>query len=257
MTLDFADHPSVSTIDVAKAELERCCEEWTRHAFDSAASFVTISESRRLEPSWLGARELERLASLRMPKRRSEWLAGRRAAKLALGKLLGPLDAAVLEVLPRADGMPVVHRDGRSLPEVGVTVAHSGDLAGALAWHANGGALGLDVERVVPLHENLLRFAFDGRERRAVLLAPDGRLRDLAALRMWCAKESVLKARGAGLRWPLRSVHIEVVAGETWSAEACDPETGHSATDVVRTCTVGDYVVAVALSSGYSNTQTQ
>ena len=229
------------------SELERFCET---HAEDRghelAAVFVSISETAQLEPSWLGPRERRRLAGFQIAKRRRDWLAGRRAAKVALTRLLGNEAPGELDVLPGASGAPEVHRLTRPLSGVGVSIVHSYDIAGALAWRGDGAGPGLDLERVEPLHDAMLALALNAAELRYVNRGA-GPMRTVRALRLWTTKEAVLKSRGVGLRWPLRSVQVEPAAGRlAWTAEAADPATGTVSTFEVVGEPHGGYVVSVA-----------
>jgi 4'-phosphopantetheinyl transferase len=227
--------------------LERFCATHAEdRGHDVAAVFVSISETAQLEPAWLGRGERERLARLQIAKRRSDWLAGRRAAKVALTRLLGYEAPRDLDVLPAESGAPVVHRLERPLPGVGVSLVHSHDLAGALAWRGDGAGPGLDLERVEPLHDALLALALNASEL-AYVNRGAGRMRTVRALRLWTAKEAALKSRGVGLRWPLRSVCIEPAAGRVeWAAEAVEPATGAVSAFEVVSEPHGGYVVAVA-----------
>jgi phosphopantetheinyl transferase len=226
--------------------LERfCATHADDRGHDVAAAFVSISETAQLEPTWLGPRERERLADLQIAKRRRDWLAGRRAAKVALTRLLDYKAPGELEVLPAESGAPVVHRLMRPLPGVGVSLVHSHDLAGALAWRGDGAGPGLDLEHVEPLHDALLALALNPAEL-AYVNRGAGPVRTVRALRLWTAKEAVLKSRGVGLRWPLRSVRVEPAAGREWAAEAVEPATGTvSAFEVVGE-PVGGYVITIA-----------
>jgi 4'-phosphopantetheinyl transferase EntD len=228
-------------------ELERFC---SRHAQDRgqevAAAFVSIAETAELEPTWLGPRERERLAGFRFEKRRRDWLAGRRAAKIALARLLGDEMAGDLDVLPAESGAPVVHGWTGPLPGIGVSLVHSHDLAGALAWRGDGAGPGLDLEHVEPLHEALLALALNASELAYVDHGAEP-LRTVRALRLWTAKEAVLKSQAVGLRQPLRSVRVEPVAALLqWAAEAIEPATGAVSAFEVVTEPHGSYVVAVA-----------
>jgi len=227
--------------------LERFCQTHAEgRGCDLEAVFVSISETAQLEPSWLGPRECERLAGLRIPKRRRDWLAGRRAAKLALTRLLGSEAPGELDVLPGARGAPEVHRLTRRLSGVGVSIVHSHDLAGALAWRGDVAGPGLDLERVEPLHDAMLALALNAAEL-AYVDRGAGALRTLRALRLWTAKEAVLKSRGVGLYWPLRSVRVEPAAGRLeWPAQAVEPATGTVSTFEVVGEPHGGYVVSVA-----------
>lgn len=236
---------------VLRSALERFCVAQARARGQIAdAAFVSIAETSQLEPVWLGPGEQERFAGLVVPKRRRDWLAGRLAAKLALTRLLGHETPRDLDVLPAESGAPVVHRLTRPLHDVGVSLVHSHDLAGALAWRGDGAPLGLDLERVEPLADGVLSLALTAPELAYVHRRP-GPVRDVRALRLWTAKEAVLKSRRVGLRWPLRSVRVVPAPGSSeWAAEAVEPGTGSVSTFEVVTGARGGHVVAIAFPTG-------
>jgi 4'-phosphopantetheinyl transferase EntD len=236
---------------VLRSQLERFCVAQARaRGHVAEAAFVSISETAHLEPAWLGPGERDRLVQLVVPKRRRDWLAGRRAAKLALTRLLGSDAPGDLDVLPAEGGAPVVHRRARPLAGVGVTVVHSRDLAGAIAWRGHEGGPGLDLEAVEPLPDRVLSLALSAAEL-AFVNCSFAASRDVRALRLWTAKEAVLKSCRVGLRWPLRSVRVDPAAGRSqWLAEAVDPGTGAVSAFEVVTGARGGHVVAVAFPTG-------
>ncbi len=238
---------STTASPALRSALERFCVTHARDRVqDAAAAFVSISETAQLEPAWLGPRERERLTALRVAKRRRDWLAGRRAAKVALARLLGDEAPGELDVIPEESGAPVVHRLTRRLGGVGVSLVHSHDLAGALAWRGDEAGPGLDLERVEPLSDGVLALALDTAEL-AYVHRGGGLVRDVRALRLWTAKEAVLKSRKVGLRWPLRSVRVDPAPGHPeWTAEAVEPGTGAVSAFEVVTEARGGHVVAVA-----------
>ena len=161
---------------------------------------------------WLSAAERSRAESLRLTKRRTDFLLGRWTLKLAMAKVLGwPEDSASLariEARPAASGAPELHVDGR-LAEQSVSLS---DRAGcAICLVANGvAAVGGDVEIIEPRTDAFVGDYLTEAERRLVGAAgPD---RHKAANLVWSAKESALKVLGTGLRRDTRSV--EVVVGE-------------------------------------------
>jgi phosphopantetheinyl transferase len=238
---------SATASPALRSALEHLCVAHARdRGHDAAAAFVSISETAQLEPTWLGPREHERLGELRVPKRRRDWLAGRRAAKVALTRLLGTELPGELDVLPAPGGAPVVHRLTRPLHGVGVSIGHSHDLAGALAWRGEGTGPGLDLEHVEPLSEGVLSLAF-GTAELAYVHCGAGAARDVRALRLWTAKEAILKSLEVGLRWPLRSVRVDPAPGRpTWAARAVEPGTGSVSVFEIVTEARGGHVVAVA-----------
>jgi phosphopantetheinyl transferase len=103
-----------------------------------------------------------------------------------------------------AAALPAGSADGRAT----VTISHAGGVAGAVAALRAG--IGLDVEPIRPIDPALLGVAFTAAERAAILEA-DEQL--TCILRIWTAKEAVLKALRVGLRWPPGKVEVELAEG--------------------------------------------
>jgi 4'-phosphopantetheinyl transferase len=103
--------------------------------------------------------------------------------------------------------------------------SHSGDFA--LIAVSRRGAVGVDIER---LGKNLraievARRFFDATEADALAaLAPEPR--DRAFIGLWCAKEAVLKAVGAGLSFGLARLAFGHVAGPDWDLTTVDAALG-------------------------------
>jgi phosphopantetheine--protein transferase-like protein len=155
--------------------------------------------------------EFERLAPV--PKRQHEWLMGRCAAKDAVRRLLrrhNGFDPAYadIEIAAGADGQPVV--TGYVTRQIGkvpaVSISHSAGTAAAVAT-LDGDAIGLDIEHVSSLSPEIEDNAFSPAERET-LAGLTGSLRKEWLLRMWCARESVAKALGDGLRHGLASIAV-------------------------------------------------
>ncbi|CAN5615556.1 4'-phosphopantetheinyl transferase superfamily protein [soil metagenome] len=141
--------------------------------------------------------------------------------------LAGPLQSS-------AQSLPL-HRDARGRPRLGpphagidVSWSHSGD--GLLMARGEGVRLGTDLERVRPRPRALELaqrfFAKDEARQLAALSAP---AREQAFLRLWCAKEAVLKAHGHGLSFGLERL-VFAADGDDWALVDCDPALG-TATD--------------------------
>lgn len=102
--------------------------------------------------------------------------------------------------------------------------SHSADRL--LLAYAPSGTLGVDVERA-DRRMDALRIArryFAGEEIYA-LEALDADARGIAFLRLWCAKEAVLKAHGHGIAFGLARLAFEV-DGENLRMTACDAALG-------------------------------
>jgi 4'-phosphopantetheinyl transferase len=142
-----------------------------------------------------------------------------------------------------AGALPL-HRDAHGRPRFGEGVAadagwsHSGD--GLLVAFARHAVLGVDMERERPRPNALgiaRRYFAPGEadwlesQSAAPVAAPgDGgpdapSMRDLAFLRLWCAKEAVLKAHGRGLAFGLHRLAFAERDGALVLAEA-DPALG-------------------------------
>ena len=139
-----------------------------------------------------------------------------------------------------ADALPM-HRDAHGRPRFAATAgvdagwSHSGD--GLLLAFARGVVLGVDMEFERPRPRALeiaLRY-FTAAEtdwleaQPAAPEAPAGMsARDIAFLRLWCAKEAVLKAHGRGLAFGLHRIAFAERDGALVLADA-DPALGDAA----------------------------
>jgi phosphopantetheinyl transferase len=136
----------------------------------------------------LPAAERALAAALPTERRRRHFALGREAARITVRRLLG--GAAAVEVRTGAEGEPVVRAAGVA---VEVSIAHSGRLAAACAWHADcGGHAGVDLERVRPSAIGRDSYAFSARERARIRAVPEGE--EVAGLAAWTVKEAVWKA---------------------------------------------------------------
>ncbi|AGA90227.1 polyketide synthase family protein [Thioflavicoccus mobilis 8321] len=138
------------------------------------------------------------------------WLLGRIAVKDALREWLwaGGSDAVFpVEVRVRNDasGRPVV--EGPWDADLRVSLAHKENIAVALI--AEGADVGIDVERIEPRGDEVLRLVCSGAE---TDMLPDGD-REEWLTRLWVAKEAVAKAHGTGLNGNARRFALEAVAG--------------------------------------------
>lgn len=105
--------------------------------------------------------------------------------------------------------------------------SHSGDYA-LIALSRRGG-VGVDIERLgknLRALEIAQRF-FDEDEAGALsILDPDAR--DHAFIGLWCAKEAVLKATGAGLSFGLARLVFAHLGGADWTLASTDPALGEA-----------------------------
>jgi 4'-phosphopantetheinyl transferase len=165
-----------------------------------------------LGDEWLGEREGQVLAGLRIAKRREDWRLGRWTAKAALAAWLGAQPRR-LEVLAADDGAPEAWLDGRQAP-VSVSVSHRAGRALAAVTDAPA-VVGCDLERLEP---RSAAFVADWLAPAEQALAA-GDATHIPNL-VWTAKEAAAKVRRAGLRLDVRSAVTRLepggAAGDRW-----------------------------------------
>lgn len=165
------------------------------------------------EGAWLAPPERERLAALRVEKRRREWLLGRWTAKRLAQAVLareghGPVELAALCVEPAPDGAPELAVRARPPRRLRPSISHSGGRA-LCALGPEGVTVGADIEAVAARGEQFARDYFTAGERALVAAAPaDGR--DALVTAIWSAKEAALKALRLGLTVDTRLVECLV-----------------------------------------------
>lgn len=154
----------------------------------------------------------------------------------ALSEGRAPLLDLLAAYLDRPASSVVLNQDARGKPRLAVGEAdatdrldfnwsHSGDFA--LVALARGCELGVDIERFGKNQRSLeiARRFFDPAE--AESLAPlDQDARDRAFIRLWCAKEAVLKAVGEGLSFGLARLVFAQRADADWTLARVDPALG-------------------------------
>ncbi len=142
-------------------------------------------------------------------------------ARLWLANVLGCEPGAVTLVRD-ALGRP---RLDASQPWLDISWSHSGQ--GLLIAMGEGVDIGADLECIKPRPRSLAlaRRFFAGSEGDWLAALPI-QARELAFVRLWCAKEAVLKAHGRGLCFGLDKLAFAEVNGAL-ELLACDPELGH------------------------------
>ena len=157
---------------------------------------------------WLSPREHHAVSCFSFARRRSDWRAGRWAAKraLAASRAIAHLADTDLAILGAEDGAPEVWAAGAPVA-VALSISHRDGMAAALVCRAASSA-GCDVELIEPRSEAFGRDWLTSREQSMVEQA-SGSLRDLLVTLIWSAKESVLKATRRGLSVDTQSVDIE------------------------------------------------
>lgn len=125
-----------------------------------------------------------------------------------------------------ADGL---HRDARGRPRLAAgDIGWSHSHGRLLIAHAGQGSIGVDVESQ-ERHADALRIArrYFAAEETAALEAMAGDARQAAFLRLWCAKEAVLKAHGGGIAFGLHRAVFDA-DGAALRMRACDPSLGRA-----------------------------
>lgn len=125
-----------------------------------------------------------------------------------------------------------LERDPRGRPRLAGALAawdcnwsHSGD--GLLVALGRGVRVGIDLERLRPRARalELARRFFTAPELAWLHAAPSTAVRDHGFLRLWCAKEAVLKAHGHGISFGLHRLRFAEDAGSLRLVE-CDAALG-------------------------------
>ena len=164
------------------------------------------------DESFLSPAELAHYRALRAPKRRHDWLLGRRVAKRliqsALADRLGyalPLNTIV--ILPHPDGWPQVTLPtlGPVAPPLTLSISHSRDHAFCTCVWGENQPLGCDIEAIEPRSPGFVADYFTTAEREFMAAAPDDQHPTLANA-IWSGKEAALKAIRRGLAEDTRLV---------------------------------------------------
>jgi len=161
------------------------------------------------ENDWLSANEALCLDAMRFAKRRADWRLGRWTAKCALSVYLDvPAHLDIfkkMEIRPAATGTPEVFF-GDLAASVTISISHrSGRAICAVAMA--GVEIGCDLEIVEPRSDAFVADYLAIEEQQLVASAAAADRDRLLAL-LWSAKESTLKALGAGLRLDTRCVIV-------------------------------------------------
>ncbi|WP_027079595.1 4'-phosphopantetheinyl transferase family protein [Luteimonas mephitis] len=146
-----------------------------------------------------------------------------------------PAEALVRPWLVEALGLPAdalpLRRDMHGRPrfdppaaDADVSWSHSGERLLVALGH--GVQVGADLELLRPRPRALaLAERFFVRAETQALAALPAAAQEAAFVRLWCAKEAVLKAHGRGLAFGLHRLEFALRGGD-WALVACDPELG-------------------------------
>ena len=170
--------------------------------------------------NWLSNVENIHLQRLIFPKRRSEWLLGRWAAKKLLSSHLPDLsdqDMRYLSIENEVSGAPFATWRGERLPGC-LSLSHRADLAAAAWFPIEGVRVGIDLELIETKSVAFINDYFTADEAACVFALPSAE-QPLAASLVWSAKEALLKAMQTGLRIDTRQVEvafIDLIINESW-----------------------------------------
>jgi 4'-phosphopantetheinyl transferase len=162
--------------------------------------------------AWLGNDEQAVQDTLRIAKRRKDWLLGRWTAKTAVRRLfesLGkpPPPHSDMQVLAASDGAPEIFLAGKPAGIL-LSISHSHPYGFCILFPA-GSCAGCDLEKIMPRTRPFVRDYFTEAEQAFVNSFPDADHPLLVNL-IWCAKESALKALREGLRLDTRRVEVSL-----------------------------------------------
>ncbi len=196
----------------------------------TALSMIEISSVRSWadaegEPGYcslLSARELACLNSMKVAKRRMDFLSGRIAGKHAVKRLLAAqngarfeeetkgLRLADIEIRRTVTGAPRVFIND-SPGRLRVSISHSPRFAASAVCNGNEyRGIGVDLEKIEKRDESILAVAFRPSEIAAMRERADKEKTSLDACvtRYWSLKEAALKSMGIGLNVDLKDIEI-------------------------------------------------
>ncbi|MDZ4760723.1 MAG: 4'-phosphopantetheinyl transferase superfamily protein [Alphaproteobacteria bacterium] len=221
---------------------------------------VGASELRKF-CAMLSEDERARAARFVFPVHANRFIAGRGRLREILGERLGE-KPETLRFAYGKHGKPALDgkfADGR----LHFNLAHSGDIA-ALAVAVDV-EVGVDLEFVKPIEDDVARFHFSGAEYAALSrLSADDWLPGF--YRCWTRKEAVVKAIGEGLSLPLDRFDVTLGAGEparvlrmadegnareVWSLHHFEPAPGYMGAIAAR---AGGHSLEVAVRSAPGST---
>lgn len=148
---------------------------------------------------------------------------GERAEPLARQWLAAELDTSpgALTIQRTAQGRPIL---GAPHADWDASWSHSGE--GLLIALARDLRVGIDLELERPRPKaQVLANRFFAPSEAAALAALPADAREAAFVRLWCAKEAVLKAHGQGISFGLHRL-VFAPAGDDWRLVDCDPALG-------------------------------
>jgi len=180
-----------------------------------------MPETERYLAEYLGEAEREKLALLRVDKRRRDWLLGRWTAKRLLQRVIWEASKVtvsldLITIDNNADGVPFFQSSVSNL-QCSISISHGHGRAFAAAVVKPDWPLGADLELVAPRPAGFVRDYFTEAEAELVQRV-NGAGRDRLVTAVWSAKEAVLKALCLGLSVDTRAVSCLLEVGEGGTA---------------------------------------
>ncbi|ALA58873.1 4'-phosphopantetheinyl transferase family protein [Nitrospira moscoviensis] len=205
----------------------------------------TTPDVRQRCGQWLSQAEHERAQRFRFEEDRGRYMVAHGYLRHLLGAYCGKAPAS-LEFRERTGGKPILVGEGQGAQSIGFSLTHSHGRA--LVAAAVGFDVGVDLERMRHNvdYAALARRFFSPAECRIIMAAePDGQRREF--FRHWVGKESILKARGTGLRVPLHECELRFTDGQTALVQSgCMPAGAADVFTARFLPLAGDWVGAVA-----------
>jgi len=172
-----------------------------------------INDNEKLEDIF-SPDELKMLLAFKFSKRKTEWLGGRLAAKLAFKKKYPVNQLKSIIIKTKDNGAPYIDSISSTLNGEGIdkdvwkhlSISHSGNyaIAGISIY-----PVGIDIEEILPRYPALYSIAFTEYEIKTInsLLSDK---KDEYITRLWTAKEALLKLFQTGLNVDLNTIEIYV-----------------------------------------------
>jgi phosphopantetheine--protein transferase-like protein len=212
---DPVRHANHQLIACARVDLPRDIFEASHGIWLKVLAYIVLSAKERAEFHSFKAGS----------KRQYDWLMGRCAVKDAVRMLVKQrfgeqLAPAEVEIAYDAGGRPVVSGAwaGGAVSAPSVSLSHTSGRAVAIASCDAGALVGIDVEDMTRVPEQLESDALTAEEQDLIRSLPH-ELRQEWFLRFWCAKESVGKALGTGLSTGLQSLSVAAMHADEGAVE--------------------------------------
>lgn len=164
-----------------------------------------------LQPElWLSPRERDQYRQFKFPKRQSEWLLGRAAAKHLLlhsRPEFSSLSPQTVSISNEPEGAPYFLLDGGERLAGCISISHNRKSALCGLSFDEELQVGVDLEWIEPRFPGMAEDFFSAGEMKRLRDCPAGE-QDLPVTILWSAKEALLKALRKGLRLDTRQVEV-------------------------------------------------